>query len=288
MDQHVLQSFPLLVVDLSCPSSGVWPASVAATNATLNCWDVDGDHFASGVAQRSCNPHGSWDAADLSACSTDWTQLELSMLAEAEAELSFVDHWLKKRSVFNYLDYFPGNKIYGETYGDVVPNGCTNGLTYIAGNMLGPAYRRMQFGRMALNEECTHLLNTNWSIGVDIGFQAGGRQVVNEQMVLENNAVTREVGFKSDPSTLNAHVEALSYHGATVLRTVWTVAHEDDCATALNNSCGSELQRSNNSCLTCAKEHVLKLTAAHCLAENNWDDVVKYWCSCDTEGDCGD
>ena len=107
-------------------------------------------------------------------------------------------------------------------------------------------------------------------------------------MVLENNAVTRQVGFKSDPSTLNAHVEALSYHGATVLRTVWTVAHEDDCSAALINSCGSELQRSNNSCLTCAKEHVLKLTAAHCLAENNWDDVVKYWCSCDTEGDCGD
>ena len=105
MDQHVLQSFPLLVVDLSCPSSGVWPASVAATNATLNCWDVDGDHFASGVAQRSCNPHGSWDAADLSACSTDWTQLELSMLAEAEAALSFVDHWLKNR--FQLLGLFP-------------------------------------------------------------------------------------------------------------------------------------------------------------------------------------
>lgn len=277
-----VQRFSLPVAAQSCIQDGHWAAALASTQVGMDCWQLNTTLFATGRATRWCNANGEWEVPNMLKCSSDrWSPLEIRFLDESSPQIGMHERAEHKQSLQSFLLYFPGNKVYGVSLGEVSPSACSNGVVNILGNLIDPNYRRFQlYDVVASSVKCE-----NWSLPILVSIEDNQAQYVNEWVMLRGGVGPVTLSF--EPSRLVAQTDALQFQGSPVTRISFSDSHEDDCFRALSETCGEYRQQNPTMCLQCAERHVLKSIESHCVSEGNWANDVEFWCSCKNEAECG-
>lgn len=267
---------------LSCQNTSMWPAAAAGSMSALDCWLLNPKLYATGTAYRSCSLQGVWSDEDLSNCSTGgWDLLQLDLLTDESVEELGLDKHYHLDSVFTFLLYFPGNKIYGWEWGTLSSTtGCvTNGYYDVPGNMVKPSTRRNVPGQIL----ATNIANcTEWSLRTLISIGNSGKQYINNWATLHRNG--DKLNVTTDSSRLHVEVQQLPFQNFFIYRLSITDVHEDMCLDRLRQTC-SLTKTTGLICKACASIHLIPLSKSYCTEDSNWADVVNYWCGC--AEDCG-
>jgi len=194
---------------------------------------------------------------------------------------------------FSWLVYFPGDKIYGLSWNEDLA-GCpySAGRGDIPGNMAAPQFRRMKVGSFMSqrNASSSGAVCGAFSQSVHVSVQGdSGRgsppvyidATLNVSRDAGGAVSVRVVSPAGTAARLGLRAQVLpfrQYHGLLKLE-LWDT-HEAACLVALEAMSCAPRSGAAHSCGVCALEHLAILKAAGCTTENNWKDVVEFWCGC--------
>jgi len=277
-------SVPIQIVGGVCPKDGAWDTQVAGKSTAMTCWEVS-SNYTTGSASRECTADG-WKDPDLHACSRgNWNELQVGYLNLEQKDMFYPDDDHKRMwpSFSYYSFYWPGDKIYGMQFGKFQGDCENNGFTDIPGSMVDTTYRRMilGWGGKMPDNTCN---NWNQTFLISISELSGQQWINNWITVVHENGIYKSVTSDSEKLILNYSVEP--YHEFQVLRVEMTDSTEDTCFWKLDELCHDTLGDEKN-CLLCALEdNKSTLKEAECDQENNWEEVIGFWCKCTDINDC--
>ena len=198
--------------------------------------------------------------------------------------------------------YFPGDKIFGLSWNEDLA-GCPDsaGSGDVPGNMAAPRFRRMKVGSFMSERDASGgggAVCGAFSRSVHISVQGdGGRGsppvYIDATLNVSRDtdgAVSLRVVSPAGGAAVRLGVRAQvlpfrQYNGLLKLE-LWDT-HEAACLAALDAMSCAPRSGAAHSCGICALEHLAILKAAGCTTENNWKDVVGFWCGCTAGGEGG-
>lgn len=212
-------------------------------------------------------------------------------------------------SLFAFLFYFPGDKIYGWEAGQrlLCSNATGNywlqadGQSWTGADVPGVLsdptgrnrFRRMVIGAYDWVFNSSNTVCPTWTIPLLVTIGENNDWVVNSWVNITSH--NGNITIQDDGNTtLQYEITVGLVHPRSpvpITRVVFSDGVEDSCYAALKGKCGSYLGNNHTaSCGLCAAAHAVNLARAGCLkhSEHNTKDVVEFWCSCDGDADtCG-
>jgi len=281
-----LQSFELPIENASCGEESGWPSTLAGVVAKRDCWEVDVSQYATGSVQRECSQSGEWLAEDLTECSSGgWGSEQLAFLNDPSIDqLQLVER--SDQSLFTFLIYFPGDKIYSWRFGSFsADTACMlHQSVDVPGTMVNSSFRRMAVGELVAAdlEDCGQ-----WSIPLQLSLSTSAQESAYISDVASLHYDGASVAVDTDSQRFRVDLQMLPFHGIGVYRLTISDLHEDMCLENLNNVCADSLAGDSAQCTQCATLHSSSLAKTFCQDDDNWEDVVNFWCICAQDNSCG-
>lgn len=228
--------------------------------------------------------------------SAEWDPVQIEFLNKSQSVLN--PDYPGLSPSLRYLLYFPGNSIYGWEL-PFENMHCGNGSSLwgedIPGNMADPKYRRMVSGSLGWQPNTTFCPLFDLKILISIGPNAGGPWTVNDWFTLHvDTSKGLYVNVSTDSKRLKVVGDVLTNPAnvkQSIARLEITDILEDNCYDALYDShCVRWANDTSNmtatECDMCSVINHDALKKGNCT-ETRRRTVVKYWCSCDGDQDCG-
>eukprot|EP00811_Abedinium_folium_P009142 NODE_18449_length_893_cov_1.969974.p2 GENE.NODE_18449_length_893_cov_1.969974~~NODE_18449_length_893_cov_1.969974.p2 ORF type:complete len:249 (-),score=77.71 NODE_18449_length_893_cov_1.969974:78-824(-) len=213
-----------------------------------------------------------------------WTTEEKAFLDSQLASTNFCSTVNGSHLVFQFLTYFPGNKIYGaDRWGNATVDGKQVSwfLSDVPGNMVQTSYRRMQVGTYCWQNDQAKPFPTDFSGSwlFTIGGSPDPKVYVSKRWNFQHMSGQWSDSAEDDGIRVARTTE--KYNGTTVQKIVVTDPTENACYQQTRNikACAEK-----SSCVACPVEAALH---SECRQDNNIIDVARYWCICSNESDCG-